>query len=168
MRDPGLPPSRLKPLGPDRADRSGQRARLKGAGLLLVALAVVCAKLASAQGLSEPLTDTAGDPVRGEQIVTDPQHGLCTLCHSGPFPQVAFSGTLGPDLTGIGARRDIASLRQQIVDSRVANPDTIMPPYYTTDGLFRVGARWQGSTLLTAQEVEDVVAYLATLTGAMP
>ena len=168
MRGPGLPPSRMKPFGPDRADRSGQLARLNGAGLLLVALGVVCAKLASAQVVFNPLTDTPGDPGRGEAIVTDPQHGLCTLCHSGPFPQVAFGGTLGPDLTGIGARRDAASLRQQIVDSRVTNPDTIMPPYYTTDGLFRVGARWQGTTLLTAQEVEDVVAYLATLTGATP
>jgi sulfur-oxidizing protein SoxX len=59
-------------------------------------------------------------------------------------------------------------LRQQIVDSRVANPDTIMPPYFATDGLSRVGARWQGATLLSAQEVEDVVAYLATLTGDTP
>ena len=135
---------------------------------MLVALGVVFAELARSQVLSAPLTDTPGDPARGEAIVNDPQHGLCTLCHSGPFPQVAFSGNLGPDLTGIGARRDAASLRQQIVDSRVTNPDTIMPPYYTTDGLFQVGARWQGTTLLTAQEVEDVVAYLSTLTGATP
>jgi sulfur-oxidizing protein SoxX len=158
----------MKPLVPDRAGRSGQPTGLKGVGLWLVALGIVCAELASAQVLPDPLTDTPGDPARGEAIVTDPQHGLCTLCHSGPFPQVAFSGTLGPDLTGVGSRRDVASLRQQIVDSRVTNPDTIMPPYYATDGLFRVGARWQGTTLLTAQEVEDVVAYLATLTGATP
>ncbi len=168
MRGPGMPPSRMKPLGPDRADSSGLPTGLKGVGLLLGAFGVVCAELASAQVLSAPLTDTPGDPARGEAIVIDPQHGLCTLCHSGPFPQVAFSGNLGPDLTGIGAKRDAASLRQQIVDSRVTNPDTIMPPYYTTDGLFQVGARWQGTTLLTAQEVEDVVAYLATLTGATP
>ena len=168
MRGPGMPPSRMKLLGHDRANRSGPPARLKGAGLLLVALCMVWAEMASAQGLSEPLTDTPGDSARGEAIVTNPQHGLCTLCHSGPFPGVAFNGSLGPDLAGVGARRDVASLRQQIVDSRVANPDTIMPPYYTTDGLFRVGARRQGTTLLTAQEVEDVVAYLATLTGAMP
>jgi sulfur-oxidizing protein SoxX len=158
----------MKPLERDSVHRSGQPTGLKGVGPLLLALGMVCAELASAQVLSAPLTDTPGDPARGESIVTDPQHGLCTLCHSGPFPEVSFAGTLGPDLTGVGARRDVASLRQQIVDSRVTNPDTIMPPYFTTDGLFRVGAPWQGTTLLTAQEVEDVVAYLATLTGATP
>ncbi|WP_246022312.1 sulfur oxidation c-type cytochrome SoxX [Pararhodobacter zhoushanensis] len=123
---------------------------------------------AGADGLATPLTATPGDPARGAQIVTDPQHGLCTLCHAGPFPQVAFTGTLGPDLTGVGARRTLADLRQQIVDSRRANPDTIMPPYHSTEGLNRVGERWQGTTLMTAQEVEDVVAYLATLTGDTP
>ena len=105
MRGPGMPPSRMKPLGPDRADSSGQPTGLKGVGLLLVALGVVFAELARSQVLSAPLTDTPGDPAQGEAIVNDPQHGLCTLCHSGPFPQVAFSGNLGPDLTGIGARR---------------------------------------------------------------
>lgn len=159
----------MKPSGPDHATPSGPPAGWPFATfLLLAALALPLAAPASAQGLPDPLTDSPGDPARGEAIVTDPQHGLCTLCHSGPFPQVDFAGTLAPDLTGVGARRDVAALRQQIVDSRVANPDTIMPPYFATDGLFRVGARWQGTTLLTAQEVEDVVAYLATLTGDTP
>jgi sulfur-oxidizing protein SoxX len=134
----------------------------------IVLLAALSPGPTSAQGLLDPLTETPGDPVRGAAIVTNPDHGLCTLCHSGPFPQVAFAGTLGPDLTGVGARHSIATLRQQIVDSRIANPDTIMPPYFSTDGLFRVGATWQGTTMLTAQEVEDVVAYLATLTGDTP
>jgi sulfur-oxidizing protein SoxX len=159
----------MKPSGSDRAASSGQPAGLPGAVCLLLAvLGLPWVAPASAQGLPDPLTDRPGDPARGETIVTDPQHGLCTLCHSGPFPQVDFAGTLGPDLTGVGARRDAAALRQQIVDSRVANPDTIMPPYFATDGLSRVGARWQGATLLSAQEVEDVVAYLATLTGDTP
>ncbi len=158
------------PTGPQTACTGAWwRARLilSGGG----ALAAVCLLVApplDAQGLPDPLTATSGDPVRGEAIVTDPQHGLCTLCHEGPFPQVPFAGNLGPDLTGVGARRAVSELRQQIVDSRIRNPDTIMPPYFTTDGLERVGAQWQGTTMLQAQEVEDVVAYLASLTGDMP
>jgi len=185
MRGHGTPLLPMKPLTDSGwntgAGRSGPtNGRPARAGALLhagviqwcaVALAAACLLAAhplNAQGLPDPLTAMPGDPVRGETIVTDPQHGLCTLCHAGPFPQATFTGNLGPDLTGVGARRDVPDLRQQIVDSRIGNPDTIMPPYFTTDGLVRVGAGWQGTTLLNAQEVEDVVAYLASLTGDTP
>jgi sulfur-oxidizing protein SoxX len=73
-------------------------------------------------------------------------------------------GSLAPPLDGVGARLTITELRAQIVDSRLGNPDTIMPPFHATFDLSSVGERWQGETILTAQEVEDVVAYLATLT----
>ncbi|WP_240652492.1 sulfur oxidation c-type cytochrome SoxX [Alexandriicola marinus] len=118
---------------------------------------------AGAQGLPEPLTDTPGDPLAGRTIVTTRELGLCVLCHAGPFPDVAFAGNLGPDLAGVGSRLTIPELRQRIVDSRVPNPATIMPPYFSTEGLSRVGEPWRGATILNAQEVEDVVAYLATL-----
>lgn len=118
---------------------------------------------AGAQGLPEPLTDTPGDPVAGRTIVTTRELGLCVLCHAGPFPDVAFAGNLGPDLAGVGSRLTIPELRQRIVDSRVPNPATIMPPYFSTERLSRVGEPWRGATILNAQEVEDVVAYLATL-----
>ncbi|SDY09948.1 sulfur oxidation c-type cytochrome SoxX [Citreimonas salinaria] len=120
--------------------------------------------MAQAQGLPEALTDRPGNPEEGRAIVTTRERGLCILCHGGPFPDVAFTGDLAPDLTGVGARLSEPELRQRIVDSRVLNPGTIMPPYHSTSGLTRVGERWQGTTILTAQEVEDVVAYLATLT----
>jgi len=119
---------------------------------------------AAAEGFA-PLTDTPGDPARGREIVGEPTRGLCLLCHSGPFPEVRFHGDLAPDLAGAGDRLTVPQLRQQIVDSRVANPDTIMPPFHSLVGLNRVGTRWQGDTILTAQEVEDVVAFLATLKG---
>ena len=120
---------------------------------------------ASAQGLSDPLTDIAGNLTRGRAIVLDQQKSLCVLCHAGPFPEVPFQGDLGPDLTGVGDRLTLPELRLRLVDSREINPDTIMPPFYSIDGLSRVGLRWQGATILTAQEVEDIVAYLASLKG---
>lgn len=110
-----------------------------------------------------PLVGTAGDPARGRAIVADRQKGLCVLCHSGPFPEVRFQGTLAPDLAGAGARWDEGQLRLRIVDPARLDPQTIMPSYHRVDGLARVAASFAGRPILTAQEVEDVVAYLATL-----
>jgi L-cysteine S-thiosulfotransferase len=89
--------------------------------------------------------------------------GLCLLCHTGPFPEEKFQGTLAPDLTGTGARWSEGQLRLRIVDASRLNPDTIMPPYYRTDGLIRVAPAFQGKPVLTAEQIEDMVAYLATL-----
>jgi sulfur-oxidizing protein SoxX len=109
------------------------------------------------------LTGHPGDPVRGRAIVVDRTRGLCLLCHAGPFPDQPFQGNLSPDLTGTGDRYSVGQLRLRIVDGHVLNPDTIMPSYYRVDGLTRVGAAFQGRTLLDAAEIEDVVAFLATL-----
>jgi sulfur-oxidizing protein SoxX len=120
---------------------------------------------ASAQGMPQPLTATPGDAERGRAVVAERTVGLCILCHAAPLPEIPFMGDLGPDLAGVGSRLSIPELRERIVDSRRVNPDTIMPPYFSQEGLTRVGARWQGTTILTAQQVEDVVAWLATLTA---
>jgi len=109
------------------------------------------------------LTGAPGDPARGRAIVADRTRGLCLLCHGGPFPEERFQGNLAPDLAGIGARRSPAQLRLRLVDGRVLNPDTIMPSYYSLSGLTRVGRAWQGRPILNATEIEDVVAFLATL-----
>ncbi len=140
-----------------------RRSPPRRSGWAEIALACLAAP-ALAQGLPAPLAEAPGDPVRGAAIVSDATRSLCVLCHAGPFG-TDFAGTLGPDLTGVGDRLTVPELRQRIVDSRVANPKTIMPPYHSLDGLDRVGARWRGATIFTAQEVEDVVAYLATLKG---
>jgi len=110
-----------------------------------------------------PLTATNGDAERGRSIVSNRQVGLCLLCHSGPFPQERFQGTLAPDLQGAGTRSTEGQLRLRIVDASRLNPESIMPPYYRTDGLTRVAPAFQGKPLLGAQQIEDVVAYLATL-----
>lgn len=108
--------------------------------------------------LAEP-----GDAARGRAIVANRQLGLCLLCHPAPIPEERFQGDLAPDLAGVGTRLDTAQLRQRIVDSRAVNPDTIMPAYFSSAGLSRVGSAWEGKTLLSAQQVEDVVAYLQSL-----
>ena len=109
------------------------------------------------------LTGTPGDPARGRAIVASRQAGLCLLCHAGPFPEERFQGDLAPDLSGTGGRWSPGQLRLRIVDSRRIDPATIMPSYYRTDDLARVGAAWRGRPILTAEQVEDVVAFLATL-----
>ncbi|MBL6079161.1 sulfur oxidation c-type cytochrome SoxX [Belnapia sp. T18] len=109
------------------------------------------------------LTGEPGDAARGRAIVTSRQRGLCLLCHAGPFPEERFQGDLAPSLAGAGARLTEGQLRLRLVDGRRLNPDTIMPSYYRTEGLVRVGPAWQGRPILAAGEIEDVVAFLVTL-----
>lgn len=113
--------------------------------------------------IATPLTGVPGDAARGRAIVVNRTVGLCLLCHSGPFPEERFQGNLAPDLTGTGARWSVGELRLRIVDSHRLNTDTIMPAYYNVDGLSRVASAFRGKPLLTAEQIEDVVAYLATL-----
>ena len=109
------------------------------------------------------LTGAQGNPAEGEKIVTNRQVGLCLLCHSGPYPQERFQGTLAPDLKGAGTRSTEGQLRLRIVDASRINPQTIMPPYYRVDGLNRVSPGFRGKPILSAEQIEDVVAYLMTL-----
>jgi sulfur-oxidizing protein SoxX len=113
--------------------------------------------------IPQSLTGANGNAERGRAIVVNRQVGLCLLCHSGPFPEEKFQGTLAPDLKGAGSRATEGQLRLRIVDASRLNADTIMPPYYRVDGLVRVAPAFQGKTVLTAEQIEDVIAYLATL-----
>ena len=109
------------------------------------------------------LTGAPGDAARGEKIVTNRMVGLCLLCHSGPYPQDRFQGTMAPDLKGAGSRSTEGQLRLRIVDAAKLNPETIMPPYYRVDGLSRVAQGFRAKPILSAEQIEDVVAYLMTL-----
>lgn len=113
--------------------------------------------------IPQPLTETSGDAARGRAIVGNRQVGLCLLCHSGPFPEERFQGTIAPDLQGAGGRWNEGQLRLRIVDASRLNPDTIMPPYYRVEGLQRVPASLRGKPILSAEQIEDVIAYLKTL-----
>lgn len=115
------------------------------------------------KAIPDSLTGEKGDPARGRAIVANRQVGLCLLCHTGAIPEERFQGNLAPDLKGTGARWSEGELRLRIVDARAANPDTIMPPYYVTEGLTRVAPAYLGKPILTAEQIEDVVAYLVTL-----
>ena len=138
-----------------------------GAGCVL-ALSVCLASPLLAQTfvgdrIVESLSGHPGDVARGRALVVSRQEGLCILCHSGPFPEERFQGNLAPDLAVSAARLSSAKLRARIVDASRSNPDTIMPSYFRTDGLTRVAPQFAGKTILTAQEIEDVVAFLVSL-----
>jgi sulfur-oxidizing protein SoxX len=152
-------------------------AERRGARIAAIALAAVIASWADRARSEEQLrpytivgdaiplslTGEKGDVERGRSLVVNRQVGLCLLCHSGPFPEEKFQGTLAPDLKGSGARWSEGQLRLRLVDASQLNPNTIMPPYYRVDGLTRVAPAFQGKPVLSAEQIEDVIAYLATL-----
>jgi sulfur-oxidizing protein SoxX len=108
------------------------------------------------------LTGAPGDPARGRSLVLN-RASTCILCHGGPFPEERFQGDLAPSLAGSGGRWSEGQLRLRLVDASRLNPATIMPSYYRIDGLARVGSAWRGKPILSAEQIEDMVAYLVTL-----
>jgi len=114
------------------------------------------------EAIPQSLTGKPGDPASGRAIVVK-RENTCLLCHSGPFPEQRFQGDLSPNLKGTGARWSEGELRLRLVDASRLNPATIMPSYYRVDGLTRVAPAYQGKPVLTAEQIEDVVAYLMTL-----
>jgi len=109
-----------------------------------------------------------GNAEHGRMLMLEPQESLCVLCHSGPFPEIPFMGTLAPDLSDVGSRLSIDEIRARIIDNRAFNPDTIMPPFLSQEGLNQVGTRWAQTSILTEQEVEDIATFLASLNGDQP
>ena len=114
-----------------------------------------------------PLAGLRGDAQRGRTIALDRNPSSCLLCHALPAqdmrPDQPFSGDLGPPLAGVGARLSAGALRLRLVDSTRLNAATIMPAYYRVQGLNRVAAGYRGKPILSAQQIEDLVAYLQTL-----
>ena len=108
------------------------------------------------------LTGVTGDAGRGRSLVVD-RTSTCILCHNGPFPEQRFQGDLAPNLSGSGSRWSEGQLRLRLVDASRLNAATIMPSYYRADGFNRVGPAWRGKPILSAEQIEDIVAYLTTL-----
>ncbi len=117
--------------------------------------------------IDRPLGDLIGNAERGRALAADGRKGNCLACHTLPIPEQAFHGTVGPPLDGVGARLSTAQIRLRVVDQQRLNPNTVMPPFYRPFAqLHQVAWEFENKTFLTAQEVEDIVAYLSTLKGA--
>jgi sulfur-oxidizing protein SoxX len=112
--------------------------------------------------IAQSLTGSPGDATRGRALVLE-RTSTCILCHSGPFPEEKFQGDLAPSLAGAGSRSTEGQLRLRLVNASSLNPATIMPSYYRVDGLDRIAPAWRGKPILSAEQIEDIVAYLATL-----
>jgi sulfur-oxidizing protein SoxX len=114
--------------------------------------------------IEEPLCGLSGDALRGKKIASDSHMGNCLACHQLPIPGIEAYGTIGPPLQGIASRLTEAQIRVRIVDTRNINPMSIMPGFYRDPRLINRPAKpYRGKTFLTAQQVEDVIAYLVTL-----
>jgi sulfur-oxidizing protein SoxX len=131
--------------------------------LAIVLLFALTESVFAGDEIPVPLLGAKGDPVRGRSIVVSRQLGLCLLCHSGPFPEERLQGDIGPDLGGIGARLSEGQIRLRVADPGRLNPQTIMPSYFRSDGLTRVAPAFRERPVLTAEQIEDVVAFLTTL-----
>jgi len=179
--DPVTPAqARTKPVIPAQAGIQSPRthrmpvcARMTSVRTFLAGLLAAACAAAIAQALApytvegdaipQPLAGLRGDAARGRAIVASRQQGLCLLCHAAPIPEERFQGDLAPNLAGVGARYTPAQLRLRIVDARRVNPASFMPAFHAAAGGARVGPAWAGKPVLDAQQVEDVVAWLATL-----
>lgn len=117
-----------------------------------------------------PLTATPGDPVEGRKVLGSRSLGNCIACHANTeMSDVAWHGEVGPPLDGAGSRWTEAELRGIVANAKIMFPESMMPSFYKVDGFIRPGDAYTGkpakeiTPLLTAQQIEDVVAYLATL-----
>jgi L-cysteine S-thiosulfotransferase len=108
------------------------------------------------------LTGVPGDPVKGKKLAVNRKKGNCLACHAMPIPEQQFHGEVGPDLSGVGSRMTEPELRLRLVNSKALNPDTIMPAFHKV-ALNRVLKKFKGKTILGAQEIEDIIAYISTL-----
>lgn len=112
--------------------------------------------------IPESLTGASGDPVRGQKVAVDRGLGNCLACHAMPVNE-PLQGNVGPTLVGVGSRLTEAELRLRVVNPKILNTQTAMPAFYRIDGLYRVRKDLVGKPILSAEQVEDIVAYLKTL-----
>lgn len=117
------------------------------------------------EGVMESLTGVAGDPVAGAKVFKTRKQGNCLACHvNQDMSNELFQGNVGPALDGVGDRYGAPMLRAIVADAKKIFTDaTVMPGFYSLDVGERVAEKYKGKTILTGQQVEDVVAYLLTL-----
>jgi sulfur-oxidizing protein SoxX len=136
------------------------------AALLLAAwpaVAQVAPFAVAEDAIVAPLAGLSGDAARGAAVVRNRESANCLICHAIPDPREPFMGEVGPPLAGVGSRLSAGQIRLRLVDPTMVNPGAVMPAYHRVAGLVNVDPRFRGRPVLTAQEIEDVVAYLLTL-----
>lgn len=116
----------------------------------------------SGDAILAPLTDKPGSVSAGRKVFVDRQLGHCLLCHVVSSIDEPFQGNLGPALSA-GSSLSDGQIRLRLVDSSQVNPDSVMPSYFRIDGLQQVGAEYQGKPALSAQQIEDLIAFLRSL-----
>jgi sulfur-oxidizing protein SoxX len=174
MTDPA--PCIVRPLAQSGARWRSRGTRARGSGGALAFAALVAVALPRAgqadvlvdyvvtgDRIEAPLGGTRGDAARGRALVLARDPANCILCHAVPDPDARFAGNVGPPLAGVATRLTAAQMRLRIVDATRLDPRSVMPAYYRIDGLSRVAAPYRGKPILTAQQIEDLVAYLETL-----
>ena len=109
-----------------------------------------------------PLASGTPDAERGRKLLVS-RESNCMLCHAAPETGERFFGNLAAPLSGVGKRLTAAQMRARIVDPLFFNKESIMPAYYRVEGLNRVAETYRGKPVLTAEQIEDVIAYLLTL-----
>ena len=121
--------------------------------------------------VEQSLTGVPGDPAEGRAVMTSRGLGNCVACHQvSELADVPFQGEVGPSLDGVGERWTEADLRGIVANAKMMFQGTMMPSFYKSTGYIRPGDGFTGTAgteplppLLTAQQVEDVVAYLMTI-----
>ena len=124
----------------------------------------------------EPLTDVPGDPEAGYTAATTKGLGNCMACHVAKgWEELPFPGNIGPELTGIANVYEEAELRGILVNAKKSFPETMMPAFYNLDDIVRPGHKYTGKaaetmdvTIMTAQQIEDIVALLKTFDEPLP
>ncbi len=154
------------------AERMGRTMRSPMLGIIFLALPSLAAladplvafRVDGGKAIPDSLTGKPGDPTLGARVAASRTLGNCLACHALPMPEEKLQGDVGPDLRGVASRLSAGELRLRVVNPKLVDPQTAMPAYYRVDGLYRVRRDLVGKPILTAAQVEDVVAYLATLT----
>lgn len=142
-----------------------------------VALALGIVTSASA-GMTEPgdvmmkegmvamsLIGTPGDTAVGKKAFVNRKLGNCLACHvNSDMASQPYHGEVGPSLDGVADRYSESELRAILVNSKtVLGEGTIMPSFYTVHTDQRVAKKFKGKTVLSAEQVEGILAYLLTL-----
>ncbi len=113
--------------------------------------------------IAKSLTGKSGNAANGRKVAINRKLGNCLSCHTMPAPEQPFHGDIGPDLAGVGSRLSEGELRLRVVNSKAINAESFMPAFYRNTGLHRLQKQWVGKTIVSAQQVEDLIAYLKTL-----